>query len=440
MKPLFDKLFCLLMLITLMTSTVYGAYPAENAITGQGAIVIDQTTGRALFEKNADEALFPASTTKVLTALIILEDLKLDDVVTIDSETPFTEGSRIYLIEGEKVTVEQLLGALLVTSANDAATALAKYHSGTVQAFARVMNSRAKALGATHSNFINPNGLHDPRHVTSARDLALIAAEAMKNPIFRKYVNTTSYTIPPTNKQPEARYLHNGNKLINPNGMQYTIPIDNQRVSIKWDLADGIKTGYTPEARQTLVASAYQNGRRVIAVSLKSEGKDVYRDVRVMMQYALERFTNIPVVKKGAAVGVLHVPEENADVPLYADKTIYATVPVDAIPQVPQPTLLPAENLVFPVSKDQFAADAAFAFPDGQSFTVHCYAAQEVKSMTLASRTARLAHTVGIIAHYVFIFLSLSFFAYVLWRIRVTMQRVKKRKRLQQLKNRAERK
>lgn len=240
-------------------------------------------------------------------------------------------------MEGEQVTVEQLLYAMLLASANDAAIALAKHHSGTVQAFSRVMNSRAQALGAVNSHFVNPNGLPDPEHVASARDLALIACEAMKHPDFRRIVGTVSYTLPPTNTQPETRHLQNGNRLLYGTGWRNSIVLDNQTVDIKWDLADGIKTGYTTLARQCLVASASSEGRRVVAVTLKSEGKDVYRDVRLMLRHGLEDFKNLPLVEKGAPMGAVILPDGKTEIPVLASETRWVTVPKDAFPRLPPP-------------------------------------------------------------------------------------------------------
>ncbi len=151
--------------------------------------------------------MYPASTTKIMTALLILENHDLNEIITIDAETPFTEGSRIYVLEDEQFTVEQLLYALMLQSANDAAVALAKYHSGTVEAFAEEMNAKAKELGALNTNFTNPNGLPDDNHTTTAFDMAQIARHAMANTTFRDIVGTVRYEIPPTPLQEETRYL-----------------------------------------------------------------------------------------------------------------------------------------------------------------------------------------------------------------------------------------
>jgi len=429
----------LAVLLTVLAPGVHAAAPGPDAIIGAGAVLMDQATGQVLFEKNADMPLYPASTTKILTALIILEDTPLSEVVTIDAETPFVDGSRIYLMEGEQVTVEQLLYAMLLASANDAAIALAKHHSGTVQAFSRVMNSRARALGAVNSHFVNPNGLPDPEHVASARDLALIACEAMKHPEFRKIVSTVSTNLPPTNTQPEIRHLQNGNRLLYGTGWRNSIVLDNQTVDIKWDLADGIKTGYTTLARQCLVASASSEGRRVVAVTLKSEGKDVYRDVRLMLRHGLEDFKNLPLVEKGAPMGAVTLPDGKTEMPVLASETRWVTVPKDAFLQTPAPALTVNGSAALPVRQGQIMGTAAYTLADGTTVTVPLAAAEarepailqtglkELLPMALTGLEMALKALAGLVV------------LYILWRSVATWRRLQKRKRLQRMKARAER-
>ena len=211
----------ILLLINLMPLVSFAASEPPDII-GETAIVIDAKTGQVLYNKNMHDQRYPASTTKLITALLAIENLDLSKTVTIDAETPFTEGSRIYLLEGENVTVEQLLYALMLESANDAAVALGKEIAGTVPAFAEMMNRKAIELGAKNTNFVNPNGLHDDNHLSTAYDLAMIAKEAMKNEKIRELVTTYRYVIPATNKQ-ETRYLYNTNRLLYDEKPKYTL-------------------------------------------------------------------------------------------------------------------------------------------------------------------------------------------------------------------------
>ena len=185
----------------------------KTDLVAETAVLINQKSGQVLFDKNANTPMYPASTTKVLTAIIIIEDLPLDEIVTIDAASPYAGGSAIALEPGETLTVEQLLNALMITSANDAAEALAIHHSGSIDAFADVMNERAAEMGAVNSNFENPHGLPDPNHMTTAYDLALIAQHAMQSEAFRTIVQTRRYEIPPTNLKKETRYLNSTNSF-----------------------------------------------------------------------------------------------------------------------------------------------------------------------------------------------------------------------------------
>lgn len=254
---------------------------------------MDYDTTEILFEKNMDMKLYPASTTKIITAILAIENGKLDDLVTIDQEiVDLTEGSHIALEPGEQLTLEQLLYALLVQSANDAALAIAKHISGSIEGFSKLMNEKAIEIGALNTNFVNPNGLHDDNHLTTAHDLALIGQYAMKNEIFRKFVNTVNYTIGPTNKKTEARYLKITNKLLY---SSEEILVDGNYIPIKYEGASGVKTGTTSQALHCLVSYAEINGQRLIAVVLKANGNSVYSDTHNLLNYGFRKFTNTTI-------------------------------------------------------------------------------------------------------------------------------------------------
>ena len=177
------------------------------ALSAHKAILVDGATGRTLYEKNADERSLIASTTKIMTALVVCEQCNVLDRMRIPKEAVGIEGSSMYLQEGEVLTIQELLYGLMLHSGNDAAVALAIYCGGTVEGFAELMNDKARCLGMKNSHFENPNGLDAPGHYSTARDLAILASHAMKNPIFRKTVSTRNISI-------GQRYLHNHNKLL----------------------------------------------------------------------------------------------------------------------------------------------------------------------------------------------------------------------------------
>jgi len=315
--------------ITLVLIVLLITYPHANppALASRSGAVYNATTGEFLYEHLGDTPQFPASTTKMLTALIILENTNLSETVVTPSHFKPPGGSHIAIDYGEEFTVEQLLYALLVESANDAAVVLALHHSGSLEAFSEVMNQKARSLGATNSNFVNPHGLHHPDHVSTAKDLALIATEAMKNPLFRKMVTTPQYTIGPTNKKSETRnYIRTGNRFVRNTGntMIYngkTIPIFDERM-------DGVKTGYTPEAGNCLVSSTLSDGARLITVVLGA-GPDnlVYVDSKLLMDYAMSAFTSIRLISEGEIVTNIKVKHaENSGLNLVAASTLAKTV------------------------------------------------------------------------------------------------------------------
>jgi D-alanyl-D-alanine carboxypeptidase (penicillin-binding protein 5/6) len=339
-RALFLILFC----FSLVFLPVFAAAPE---VVGEAAILIVADTGEVLYQKNSQTKMFPASTTKILTAIIIIEDLKLTDTVIGDREAAFTGGSRIYVMEEESFTVEELLYALLLESANDAAVALAKKHSGSVEVFAQVMNARAKLMGATSSNFVTPNGLHDDNHYATASDMAKIAAHAMKNESFRNFVKTYQHDIAPTNKQPDTRHLYNSNRFLYGVGAGNKIEYKGKVIDIKYDIIDGVKTGYTSKAQNCFVGSAIKNNQRLISVVFKSKGAEVYTDTRKLIDYGYEAFTQYKILSKGDFVKNIQVKgaAEKAGLNLVAESDVFKfmktgekSIPVETKIELIQPT------------------------------------------------------------------------------------------------------
>lgn len=241
-------------------------------LAAEGAAVIDGYTGKFIFEKNADKRMYPASTTKMLTALIVIESGNLDQVVTIEPEDTRVEPSVIGLRAGEHYTRRQLLYALLLKSANDAAMTLARDNAGSVAAFAEKMTKRAQELGATGSHFMNPNGLPNREHYTTPHDLALIARAAMQQPLFRQIVSTLYYNW--HSQRGVVEHLRNHNRLLG-----------------RFPGCIGIKTGYTFAAQQVLTSAAVWGNREVISVIMHSNHPGIWNDSRLLLTYG---FAHLP--------------------------------------------------------------------------------------------------------------------------------------------------
>jgi D-alanyl-D-alanine carboxypeptidase (penicillin-binding protein 5/6) len=345
-------------IITLIGSaSSFASEYAVNAsdLVAETAVLINQTSGQILFDKNANTPMYPASTTKILTAIIILSDLPLDEVVTIDAESPYAGGSHIALEPNEKLTIEQLLYALMITSANDVAEALAVHHSGSIEAFADIMNERAAQMGAINSNFENPHGLPNPDHLTTAYDLAMIAKFAMQNETFRKIVKTTRYEIPPTNIKTKTRYLNSTNSFYaGMEGSNDLITIRGQKVPIAYNLVTGIKRGFTDEAMNCLVSSASIEDKSYISVVLRSNGIFMYQDSRLLLDYGLFGIVSHTLLQKNDVVDTVTMTNKRkTQIPMIVEQTVVVDLleGVDPASLVKKITLLPAIDL--PVKKGE---------------------------------------------------------------------------------------
>lgn len=257
------------------SSTLTTSQIPQPTISSEGAVLMDGATGTVLFSKNGDTQFYPASITKLMTALLVAENCSLDEVVTFSATatTNLESGAvSINMTEGDTMTVRQCLYALLLKSANEVGNALAEHVAGSNAAFADMMNARAAALGCTGTHFTNPHGLNDSNHYTTPHDMALIAREAFKNETVKTVASTRTYTLPATKKNPSGLTVTMGHKMLNPGDSRY------------YPGVIGGKTGYTSKAGNTLVTAAEQDGVRLIAVVMKSKSTH-YVDTKALFDY-----------------------------------------------------------------------------------------------------------------------------------------------------------
>lgn len=286
MKNVTYKLMILLACIVflcLATYTFAFAYGKEFQTSAQSAIVMEKSSKRVLYSKNCDERLPIASTTKIVTALTVLKNDDLNDVVEVPAEACGIEGSSIYLRAGEHLTVRELLYGLMLRSGNDAAVALALHTAGSIESFADMMNSTVAELGLKNSHFCNPHGLHDDAHYCSASDLAQITCEALANPDFCEIVSAKTYRIANEGYEYD-RVLINKNKLLS-----------------NCDGADGVKTGYTKKAGRCFVGSATRNGMQVVVVVLNCG--PMFEETSSMLDTAFANFKLKTIVPSNKVCG-----------------------------------------------------------------------------------------------------------------------------------------
>lgn len=332
------SVFLLSVLLAALFLTPQAYALEEPTLDARNALLMDETNGRMLYGKAEKEKAYPASITKIMTALLVLEavdrrDLSVSQPITASYEAANSideDSSTAGIEEGEVLTVEQLLYCLLVVSANEAANILAEAVSGSVTDFVALMNQRAAELGCEGTHFANTNGLPDPDHYTTAWDIYLIAREAMKHDLFMTICGSKSYDVPATNKS-DVRELHSTNALIS----------NWRMLGYLYDYADGLKTGFTDEAGYCLAASALKDGRRFISVVLGSDTKVIGGETKIMsfvdsatlLDWGYNSFTmqtlftkddliqELPVSLSKQASAVLVHPAEDVEVLLPNDVT-----------------------------------------------------------------------------------------------------------------------
>lgn len=305
-----------LLVILLVTNLNYKIVFAESTppdLNSKGVVLMDAKTGEVLYSKEENTQYYPASTTKVLTALVVLENVEnLEEKVTVGKNPPFADGTKIGLREGDVFTVRELLTILLLASDNVAAETLAEYVSGSCEEFAKLMNEKAKSIGAVNSNFKNPSGLPDKEHVTTPKDLALIMKEAIKNEEFMKISNETYI---------ELHSVIDNSTLATSNHNYMLLPSS----SYYYEHSISAKKGYTIAAGFTNVAAAEKDGLTLVASFLNGEDiNSVYDDVQKIFDYGFENFKRVKLYTEGDEAGSFKL-KDGTTVPLLVSSDIYHT-------------------------------------------------------------------------------------------------------------------
>jgi serine-type D-Ala-D-Ala carboxypeptidase (penicillin-binding protein 5/6) len=352
-------MFILLVIMVGSLPTVSWAEPAKPTVSAEASILIDMKTGTVLFEKNADKIMEPASITKVMTGLLTIEKLKLDDTVTI-RENLNVPGNGMDLKAGETLTIKELLYGMLVHSSNDAAVVLSEQLAPTGEAFNKMADARAAEIGATQTVFKNPNGLNDVTgHVTTARDLALICTEAMRNPVFRKVVSTAEVTIPANNVSPERKYVSTNRLLWD---TKTTIVVNGAERTPKYNGAIGIKTGETSTAGLCLVAAAQRNGTELLAVILKAPDSNArFADSITLLDYGFNNYYTYEAIKDGVEVTKAPIAgSSKIKVPAVVPGGYFITLPKEASASLVTSKVQLTAGLKAPLTKGAKVGTVAF--------------------------------------------------------------------------------
>ena len=422
MRTKSNKKLCICLFLLLILNMLFSPFVKADEVTtpdisSPAALLMDLSSGKVLYEKNMNENRYPASLTKVMTAIVVLENRDLSDIATVsyDSVMSLSSGYVTANLQiGEELTVEQLLYVLMVGSSNDAAIVLAEHVSGSIESFAELMNQKAKEIGCTSTNFVNPNGVHDENHYSTAYDLAIIARYAMQNETFRTLVSTTSYKLPITNKYDrEDRVFTTTNSLLLVNN-------NNRSDNYYYKYATGIKTGFTTPAGNCLIASADKSGLELITVVLgagqTSEGlSERYIDTKNLFKYGYDTYTLREVIKSGGVVQTTTISNATRDT-----KKLDAVVANDIsvlIKQVDKNSaLLPDvklnDNLKAPINKGDVIGTVSYTV-EGITYTENLLANSNVKKSRAFIR-----------------FIEITFVLFLCWLYLKSKQRKKKNKRL----------
>lgn len=354
----------------------------EPTINSEAGLLIEVSNGKVLYQKNATEKMYPASTTKIMTAILALENCDLSEIATVSQNAihMVPDGyTNAKLVAGEQMTIENLLYALMLNSANEAANVIAEHISGSVESFAELMNQKAIELGCTHTHFVNANGMHDEEHYTTAEDLAKLTIYCMKNREFRNIVSTIKYPLPATEFYPQNdRIMENTNILLSPTSPYY------------YEYAIGVKTGFTSQAGNCLVTYAEKDDAALVCVTLKADspkGTYSYRfaDSKSLLEYGFEAFSNHTIIEAGKLVEIISIKDATEDtrqLKIVAEKTISDYLSNDIMIEESQSKINLRSDISAPISEGEVLGTITYTI-DNMNYTTNLIANNAVeKSIT----------------------------------------------------------
>lgn len=350
-KRFFIIMTLIITLFSLYTLSFADTTENDFQIYSFGSVLIDAKTGKILLQKDMNKKLYPASTTKILTAILAIENLNLDSKLTASRSAVMaipSGYSNAGIKVGESLSVSDLLEMFLIHSANEVGYIFAEEISGNIDNFANLMNKKASELGCTNTNFTNPSGIHDVNHYSTAYDMALIAKYCMQNETFRNIVNKKSCKFSATDLYPEERYFKNTNSLLDSSNRYY------------YEYAIGIKTGFTTQAKNCLIAGAKKDGIELIAVMLGAEATENgqsgrYVDAKNLFNYGFENYKIMDFLKEGSQIKNIEIKnatKETKKLNLIAKSSLSATFQTNFDISTLVPTIEIFENIAAPIAKD----------------------------------------------------------------------------------------
>lgn len=420
---------CILGLLNISTPFIAFGVTEPPSIMGSAGCVIDAWTGTVIYDKGGRVQRAPASTTKMITCLLAIEKLSLDTQVVIDSEVISTSGNTLNFKEGEIVSVKDLLYATMVYSGNDAAVALAKEVSGSVSAFADLMNQRAKELGAENTHFLNPHGLSEEGHVSTAYDLAMIAKGCMENDLFRDICKTPYYKMS-ANFMSAERELYSTNLLLTEDPIMVTVGGVSRPV--KYDSCVGIKTGFTLAAGNCLVSASTKEGTTFISVVLNSGELERFSDSIALLEWSSDNYRSHQTVVKGKSVGKVKIKEGSIlKAPMVGERDYFLLMPNDAADSVVSTKVIMDKGLSAPISKGAIVGKIEVYEGDRLVDTVNGVLKEDIPKGTFLAKVGipdKIGKPIIIILIVILSLLVLLALAIIIMRIVVKKQKAKRRR------------